>query len=206
MKTRCSLAFCLVLLVSSLSASEQESQDVVTGVQLFENGQFITARQFFESFVRENPRDPRGVFYLGRIAFSEKRYEQAVKWFEKTVQLADDNSDYHLWLGRAHGHQAMQANVLRQPFLAWQVKEHFEKAVALDPDNLAARADLMEYYFKAPGFLGGSREKAKEQAKEIARRDIQQGLQAWEMLGEDKETSLLTGPAGQQKNEEPPAR
>jgi hypothetical protein len=76
----------------------------------------------------------------------------------------------------------MRANILRQPFLAWKVKEHFERAVTLDPGNLAARADLMEYYLKAPGFLGGSEEKARAQAAEIAARDAQQGLQAWRMI------------------------
>jgi hypothetical protein len=32
----------------------------------------------------------------------------------------------------------------------------------------------MEYYEKAPSFLGGSTEKAKQQAEEIARREYRQ--------------------------------
>jgi hypothetical protein len=40
----------------------------------------------------------------------------------------------------------------------------------------------MEYYLKAPGFLGGSEEKAREQAAAIAERDARQGLQAWRMI------------------------
>jgi len=63
----------------------------------------------------------------------------------------------------------MRSSVLIQPFLALKVKQHFERAVELNPDNLDARADLKEYYEKAPGFLGGSVEKARQQAEEIAK-------------------------------------
>ena len=42
----------------------------------------------------------------------------------------------------------------------------------------------MEYYAKAPGFLGGSRDKAKIQAREIARRDAAEGKAAWRLIAE----------------------
>jgi len=147
------------------------AEDITVGIQLFDNGRLAEARQFYESFVKEHPDDPAGVFYLGRIAFAEEHYKEAVAWFEEAVRLTDENSDYHLWLGRAYGHQAEQASVLQQPLLARKVKEHFEKAVALNPENIAARSDLMEYYLRAPRILGGSREKAREQAEEIAKRE-----------------------------------
>jgi len=89
------------------------------------------------------------------------------------VQRAGQNSDYHLWLGRAYGEKARRASVLQQPVLAIKVKEYFEKAVALNPDNLAARSDLREYYLEAPIILGGSQEKAREQAEEIRKREAQ---------------------------------
>jgi tetratricopeptide (TPR) repeat protein len=151
------------------------------GIQLFAKGQLVEAREFFVAFVNGQPKSPVGVFYLGRIAFEEQHYDRAIEWLEKAVQRDSGNSNYHLWLGRAYGHQAEQSAVCIQPFLAKKVKEQFEQAVALDPENLTARADLMEYYLKAPGFLGGSKEKAWQQAEEITRRDVDQGIQAWRM-------------------------
>jgi tetratricopeptide (TPR) repeat protein len=37
----------------------------------------------------------------------------------------------------------------------------------LDPDNLDARDDLLEYYLQAPGFLGGGKDKARALVEEI---------------------------------------
>jgi tetratricopeptide (TPR) repeat protein len=155
-------------------AIAQENEPATVGVQLFERGQLPEARQFFERFVADRSDDSSSVFYLGRIEFEEQRFDRAVEWFQQAVQREPANSDYHLWLGRAYGHQAIHSNVLLQPFLARKVKVHFEQAVELNPDNLAARADLQEYYEKAPGFLGGSTEKARQQAEEIAKRQQQQ--------------------------------
>src|SRR4030095_5986961 len=52
------------------------------------------------------------------------------------------------------------------------------KAVELDPENLDARADLINFYLIAPGFMGGSVDKAREQAGEIAKRDAVRGATA----------------------------
>jgi tetratricopeptide (TPR) repeat protein len=170
MKAFCCPVFLCWLLAPVFTASAWGNEPAAFGVQLFERGQLPEARQFFERFAPDHPHDSIGVFYLGRIAFEEQHYERAIEWFQQAVQREPRNSDYHLWLGRAYGHQAMRANVLLQPFLARKVKAHFEQAVALNPDNLDARADLQEYYEKAPGFLGGSAEKARQQAEEIAKR------------------------------------
>ena len=44
-----------------------------------------------------------------------------------------------------------------------------------DPDLLDARDALLKYDLAAPGFLGGSISKARDQATEIARRDSAYG-------------------------------
>jgi tetratricopeptide (TPR) repeat protein len=40
--------------------------------------------------------------------------------------------------------------------------------VELDTSNVDARSDLAEYYLEAPGFLGGSKDKARAQAEQLA--------------------------------------
>ena len=157
----------------------QASEDITTGVNLFESRQFAAAQPFFEDFVRQYPADPSGVYYLGRLAFESKRYEQAATWFEKAVQLDSGNSNYHLWLGRTYGEQAQHAEG-DAFFLARKVKKHLETAVALNPDNLKARFGLLEYYLQAPPLVGGDAAKAKAQAEEITKRDAVEGRKAWQ--------------------------
>lgn len=166
----CSVLGWLLLFTSALYAGDEVS----VGVQLFTNGHVREARRFFESLVQKQPDNPSGFFYVGRIAFGEQQYETAIENFEKAVELEEKNSDYHLWLGRAYGRQAERSSFFRQLLLARKVKLHLERAVELNPGNLPARADLREYYLRAPGFLGGSEEKAQEQAQEIAKREQRQ--------------------------------
>lgn len=169
----------VIVLLSLAPLVAQSSEDVAAGVALFEHRQFAAAQQFFEAFVSQNPTDPAGAYYLGRIDFEGKRYDQAATWFERAVQLDGGNSDYHRWLGHTYGQLAQHAGG-EAFFLARKVKTHLEKAVELNPDNIEARFDLMEYYLQAPAFLGGDAAKAEGQAKEISRRNAAAGRKAWQ--------------------------
>lgn len=171
------LCFWWVSLATAHAVSDPEF-----GIRLFNDKQWPTAQQFFESFTSTNPTDAVGAFYLGRTLFEQQQYERAVEWLEKAALLDNANSQYHLWLGRAYGYSAQRASILWQFPLARKVKIHFEKAVELDADNLDARADLAEYYLKAPRILGGGKEKAEAQAHEISARNLGEGLRVWRMI------------------------
>lgn len=111
----------------------------------------------------------------GRRLMSANKPAEAEKQFERAVSADDRNAVYHLWLGNAVGQQAQDANPLRQGFMARRIKAEWEKAVALDPALLEAREALITFYLQAPGFMGGSPEKAREQQREIASRSAYRG-------------------------------
>jgi len=171
-----------VMLPLNIRAGMNEALE--KGIQLFEAEKFPEAKEFFESFAEKSPENPTASVYLGRIFLIEGDYNTSIDWFKKAVELDENNSEYHLWLGRAYGQKAQRSSVFKKPSLAKKVKKEFEKAVELDPDNIDARFALMKYYLRAPGFMGGSKEKAREQAKEIEKRDPQQGRRAFELIYE----------------------
>ena len=146
-----------------------------SGVRLFEAGKYKEAKTVFEPAFRANARDAAAAFYLGRIAMEERKNDRAADYFEVAAKLDSKNSQYYLWLGRAYGREAQQASVLRQPGLAKKTRSAWERAIELDPENLDARSDLIQYYVQAPGFLGGSTTKALEQAEEIRKRNPLRG-------------------------------
>lgn len=146
-----------------------------SGVRLFEAGKFKEAKTVFEPAFKSNARDAAAAFYLGRIAMEERKNDRAADYFETATKLEPKNSTYFLWLGRAYGREAQDANVLRQPGLAKKTRSAWERAIELDPENLDARSDLIQYYVQAPGFLGGSSAKAREQAEEIRKRNALRG-------------------------------
>src|SRR6266508_2469690 len=178
-----SMAIGLSLFAGSSRAAGSKSEE---GIQLFEARKFDEARASLEAAVREDPQDARAASYLGRVYLAVGNSDRAVEWMGRSVALEPTNAEYHLWLGRAYGNQAMQASVLKQPALARKVRKEFEEASRLDPDNLEARFGLIEFYLRAPAILGGSPKKAGEQAEEIRRRDALEGYRAAGRIAEHR--------------------
>jgi tetratricopeptide (TPR) repeat protein len=85
------------------------------------------------------------------------------------VTLESGNSEYHLWLGRTYGEKADGSNFFSAAGLAKKVRNEFERAVQLDPNNVSARVDLAEFYLEAPGIVGGGQDKARAQADLVAK-------------------------------------
>ena len=135
-------------------------------------GRADEAQRVLDATLQHSPNDAEAYNLLCRLYFQLELWDNALQMAEKSVELAPDNSDYHLWLGRSAGRKAENSN----PFTAWtlarRVRTEFERAVALDGNNLAARADLSEYYIDAPGFLGGDKKKARNQAAAVAPHDV----------------------------------
>ncbi len=114
--------------------------------------------------------------------------DAAIKRGEEAVAANRGDSETWLWLGRAYGRKAQTGSVFSRVSLATKCQAAFEKAVALDPRNLDAREDLLTYYLQAPGVMGGSKAKAREQAVELAMLDATRGhIATGRILASDKE-------------------
>lgn len=123
------------------------------------------------SRIKAQPQDAEAYNLLARTYYATGRWDEAVAAGEKAVALAPGNSDYHMWLGRMYGEKADHASFVTAAGLAKKIRVEFERAVQLDASNLDARADLAEFYLEAPGFMGGGKDKARQQADTIARQD-----------------------------------
>jgi tetratricopeptide (TPR) repeat protein len=140
------------------------------GVQLFQQHEFEKAVNAFMADLRVNSDNDEALFYLGRIAFEENRLDAAAKHFERVTALAPEKSEGFHWLGRVSGLEARALGAPRGIGAARRTRKNLEKAVALNPDNLEARADLATFYREAPLLVGGSKRAAAAQVQEIARR------------------------------------
>jgi tetratricopeptide (TPR) repeat protein len=171
MKNPCRLvAFALV--ASTLLPLAVRAQSVEQGIQLFDAKKYVEAR---EVLLIHGQGDASAAFYLGRIEMENGDGAKAVEWFERAVQLNSKSAVYYNWLGRAYATQAQSVSLFKAPFLARKAKVALETAVALDPDNLDVRDDLVRYYAGAPGFVGGSKEKAGAMVLEIKKRNAYRG-------------------------------
>jgi len=119
--------------------------------------------------------DPSSAFVSVKEALKAEKWDAAIEAGEKAVKELPESSEAHLWLGRSYGQKAIRASIFFQMGLARKCKGEFEKAVALDPNSVDARYDLLSFHVNAPGIAGGSLDKAREQAAEIARLDPVRG-------------------------------
>jgi len=149
----------------------QESRQMEAAMQLFKTGEFAQAKKGFEAHLKSFPRDAEAMLRLGWVALEQKNLDAAVKWFERATRTDKTNSLYFLWLGRAHGVQAREAGIPEGAIPCANAKTAFDKAVALDPNNVEGRYDLIQWYLETPGIAGGSIKRALAEAEQIKRRD-----------------------------------
>lgn len=124
----------------------------------------LAAALLATAMVLVTAQEPPGAsaFEAGRGQYASGQYELAVASLEQAVHEDPGNAEYHLWLGRSYGRSAERAPWYRALPLARRTLKQFRRAVTLDPGNRAAWEALREYYRQAPGFLGGSADKAQE--------------------------------------------
>jgi Tfp pilus assembly protein PilF len=169
---RFSIGVLSVLLATSLAAQSP----VERAKSLMDSRDYNEAKAILQPL---GATDATAALYLGQIAIEQNDPAKAVDWLEKSVSLNPRSSVSYDWLGRAYGIQAEHASKFKQPFLAGRTRSAWEKAIALDANNLDARDDIIVYYLRAPGFMGGGKDKARLMAQEIQKRNAYRGAVAW---------------------------
>jgi tetratricopeptide (TPR) repeat protein len=107
------------------------------------------------------PGDPDAHQLLCRAYYAEEMADNAIHECELAVANAPSSSDDQMWLGRAYGLKASHASPFTALPLAIKVRNAFERAVQLDPENIHAMSDLGEFYVAAPSLIGGGLDKAQ---------------------------------------------
>jgi tetratricopeptide (TPR) repeat protein len=142
-----------------------------TGPALIANGNIDQAIAALHGQISISPNDAVAHNLLCRAYFSLGQWDDGISECEKAVQLAPNNAQFHLWLGRIYGEKADKAKFWSAATLAKKVVHQFEAAVQLNPKSVDARSDLAEFYLEAPGLVGGGRDKAQQQANYLASLD-----------------------------------
>ena len=106
-----------------------------------------------------------------RVEYTLEHWDLAAKDCEQAVKLEGQNSDDHLWLGRALGEKARRASFLSAFSLAKRTRAEFEEAARLNPNNVEALAALGEFYYSAPAIIGGGIDKSETVAAQLDKID-----------------------------------
>jgi Tfp pilus assembly protein PilF len=164
-------AFLILLPVSVALFHRTAFADRGLAVLALNEGRAADATRLLQAEIASAPNDPIAHQLLCRVFYSQDLASAAIQECEAAVANSTSEqgrnrevSDNYLWLGRAYGLKASIANPILAFALARKVDAAFERAVALDPQNVAALRDLGEFYVEAPAIVGGGLDKAHQLA------------------------------------------
>jgi cytochrome c-type biogenesis protein CcmH/NrfG len=157
----------------------------------FEGARQLYQRTAYEAALRaldaDGSQDTQVLLLAGQIYYQLGKYKEASEQLEKASQLEPGSAELFLWLGRSLGRRAETSSVFTAPGYAVRCRKALERAVALDEKNVEALSDLATYYLEAPGFLGGSLEKAEKLAPQIAALDAAEGQSVQARIDEKRQ-------------------
>lgn len=168
----------IIIFIISLPFLGFSQTPLEKGITLLQNKKYQEANKALLAIKEADKDYAAAQYYLGRIAFDQKEFDDAAEYFEEATERYTKNAEYFQWLGDTYGTIAQNANVVRQGFLAPKMKSAWESAITLDPKNINARFSLIEYYTQAPSIMGGSFDKAKDVARQIIKLNPPQGHRA----------------------------
>lgn len=178
-------AYSLLFFLTIAPGLPKPAEDLQQAIQLYQHGQFDQAAELLSKVSQSSPDNAEVRLWFGKALLKIRKWDESVRQMEKAASLEPNNAIYYLWLGRACGGRASHSSWFTAPGWARRVLKSFETAQNLAPSNLDVRFDLMSYYLSAPGFLGGGREKAEEEASAIARLSPRAGYNARALILEN---------------------
>ncbi len=159
----------LLLLLFILPVALIAQTPLDQGKVLYESKKLDQARKIFQSIDDDDRQYSQAQYYLGRIAFDQKNWDDAEDFLEEAIDADGKVADFHLWLGHTLGNMIGDANMLRKTMIAPKLRDAYARAVELKPDLVDAHWGLMMFCMEAPSVMGGGLDKAKAEAQVIAK-------------------------------------
>jgi len=175
------LAGLALAVVAAVSATGQTAgHDLGQAQSALQAGEADKALELLKPLTQSGASQAEAHNLSCRVLLTLEHWDAAAGECEQAVKMDGGNSEYHHWLGRALGERADRASFLNAYSLAKRARGEFEEAVRLTGRNAEALADLGEFYYSAPGVVGGGIDKAEGV---VAQLDQVDGARAHELRG-----------------------
>ena len=173
MKTRSLVCAFLLCTFSGIAQTHDP-----TPQELMDAGHWKRARAAVEKLGQTKPNEAQTAFLMAEVKQAFGDLEGALPLAQKAVSLDGKNAAYHTLFGEINGSLAEKASLFKQMGLARTFRKEVELGASLDPRDIEPRSSLIEFYWEAPGMLGGDKKKCQEMVDEIAKINAVQGYLA----------------------------
>lgn len=164
----------MLILLFLLQAATFNSDRVLNMIQ---SREFSRAESALRSTAAANRSNAKWHYAYGRLDFARNKHDEALEHFEKAADLDKRSAEYSLWVGNSACSAALNASVIRQPFLARTCKAAYDRTLELDRNHVEARSSLIRYHMQAPSIMGGDPAIAERFAADLMRLAPYRGLQ-----------------------------
>jgi tetratricopeptide (TPR) repeat protein len=169
-------------LAAAATLAAAEPADLAAARALLDARRFPEARSAFERLEAAEPSNPDVHYYVGELALNRGDTGTSVREMERAVQLAPSSALFRIGLGDAYGRSAEKAPIFTRFSLARKCVAEYQRASSLEPGNVDAHERLLEFYLRAPSFVGGDDDKAEHEASTVMKLDPARGARAYAML------------------------
>lgn len=169
------LAVSLAAVFAGMALPLRAENPVDVALQQLEICNTDDARQQLEQYLSKQPADGAALQALARTHLVSGNAEQAVKLLEQAVSAQPVSAESQFRLGQALAAHVNDVSVFSKPGVARRMRAAFTRAVELAPESVEYRGALLQWYAQAPGIVGGSLDKAREELAQIRKRDAAWG-------------------------------
>jgi len=144
---------------------------------------------------QNNPQNEKTLIKIGELYAAEKKWDLAIDFYEKLVDLNPENSDYLYRLGGTQAAYSEVVSKLKVLSLINTAKRNLIKSASLDVKHIYSRWALVQILTELPQILGGNKENALIYCDEIQNISFIHGLISYHYLysfqnNQDKITEL----------------
>lgn len=174
----CALACLCVLTVRAIDPAAQA---------LIDGNHWKRLHYLAETRLKSNPNDAEADYLLAYAKYSFGDLDGAIDLAKKAIALDGNNADYHFILAHAIEQKAGNSGVMKGMSMASDFRKENTAALTINPNHIGALLDEMDYYYEAPGIVGGDKKKAFEIVDHIGKINPARGLLAQiDLLGREK--------------------
>lgn len=149
---------------------------------LFDAHQYNEAKAAFAKVLTLDPDNVDANWRLGLYACDAGDWEKALALEDRALRHDPNDARLQYGWGAANGVAALKSGLFSKLGYAHKCLAAYRRAAELEPKNAQYRYALFSFYQQAPGFAGGDRDLARDEANALRTLDPGLARQAWALI------------------------